>query len=348
MADLDLCFTPATELARRVRAAELSPVEIVENSLARIEQVNPVLNCFCFVYPDEALELARRAERAVSRGDTIGPLHGVPIAIKDLTPTRGKRTTMGSYAYEDHVPETSALLVEKLLGAGAIMVGKTTTPEFAYSSFTDSPLWGITRNPWDTGRTPGGSSGGSGAAVAAGCVPLAEGSDMGGSVRIPASWSGVVGLKPSFGRIPFDFLPTQLDTIQHLGPLARTVADARLFVDIGQGPDERDLMSLAPPLALSAAARLVGRGLAPGARRRPRPLRSGPGGRGGNTPGGRGARRGRGGRTRRSTLAGRERSRTLGSPTGVSTSRRSSVTFSRPTETGWILACSRSWTTAWQ
>ena len=251
MADLDLCFTPATELARRVCAAELSPVEIVENSLARIEQVNPVLNCFCFVYPDEALELARRAERAVSRGDTIGPLHGVPIAIKDLTPTRGKRTTMGSYAYEDHVPETSALLVEKLLGAGAIMVGKTTTPEFAYSSFTDSPLWGITRNPWDTGRTPGGSSGGSGAAVAAGCVPLAEGSDMGGSVRIPASWSGVVGLKPSFGRIPFDFLPTQLDTIQHLGPLARTVADARLFVDIGQGPDERDLMSLAPPLALS-------------------------------------------------------------------------------------------------
>ena len=254
---------------------------------------------------------------------------------------------MGSYAYEDHVPETSALLVEKLLGAGAIMVGKTTTPEFAYSSFTDSPLWGITRNPWDTSRTPGGSSGGSGAAVAAGCVPLAEGSDMGGSVRIPASWSGVVGLKPSFGRIPFDFLPTQLDTIQHLGPLARTVADARLFVDIGQGPDERDLMSLAPPLALSGPLDSSAEGLrlaldvdlghyavAPEVEAATRQAAEA-------------LARGRGGRTRRSTSAGRETSRTPGSLTGVSTSRRSSVTFSRPTETGWILACSRSWTTAW-
>ena len=250
MADLDLCYTPATELARLVRARELSPVEIVANSLERIEQVNPLLNCFCFVYPDEALELARQAEAQAARSQPLGPLHGVPIAIKDLTPTKGKRTTMGSYAFEHHVPEESAALVEKLLGAGAIMVGKTTTPEFAYSSFTDSPLWGVTRNPWNAERTPGGSSGGSGAAVASGCVPLAEGSDMGGSVRIPASWSGVVGLKPSFGRIPLDFLPTQFDTIQHLGPLARTVADARLFVATGQGPDERDIMSLSPPLQL--------------------------------------------------------------------------------------------------
>jgi Asp-tRNA(Asn)/Glu-tRNA(Gln) amidotransferase A subunit family amidase len=158
---------------------------------------------------------------------------------------------MGSYAFEHYVPEESALIVDKLLGAGAIMVGKTTTPEFAYSSFTESPLWGITRNPWNPERTPGGSSGGSGAAVASGCVPLAEGSDMGGSVRIPASWSGIVGLKPSFGRIPLDFLPTQFDTIQHLGPLARTVADARLFLAASQGPDDRDIMSLAPALDLS-------------------------------------------------------------------------------------------------
>jgi Asp-tRNA(Asn)/Glu-tRNA(Gln) amidotransferase A subunit family amidase len=141
------------------------------------------------------------------------------------------------------------------------MVGKTTTPEFAYSSFTESPLWGITRNPWNLERTPGGSSGGSGAAVASGCVPLAEGTDMGGSVRIPASWSGLVGLKPSFGRIPLDFLPTQFDTIQHFGPLARTVADARLFVAVAQGPDDRDIMSLAPALDLSGPLDSSARGL---------------------------------------------------------------------------------------
>lgn len=251
MPDLDLCYTPATELASLIHRRELSPVEVVANSLDRIEQVNPVLNCFCFVYPEEALEQARKAEAAVAHGAALGPLHGVPIAIKDLTPTAGKRTTMGSYAFEHYVPERSALIVERLLGAGAIMVGKTTTPEFAYSSFTDSRLWGITRNPWNPGRTPGGSSGGSGAAVASGCVPLAEGTDMGGSVRIPASWSGIVGLKPSFGRIPLDFLPTQFDTIQHFGPLARTVDDARLFLAAAQGPDDRDIMSLSPALDLS-------------------------------------------------------------------------------------------------
>lgn len=251
MADIELSYMPATELARAIRAGELSPVEVVANSLERIDEVNPALNCFCFTYPDEALAVAREAERAVRAGERLGPLHGVPIAIKDLTPTKGKRTTMGSYAFEHNVPAENALIVDRLLGAGAIMVGKTTTPEFAYSSFTESPLWGVTRNPWDPARTPGGSSGGSGAAVASGCVPLAEGTDMGGSVRIPAAWSGVVGLKPSFGRIPLDFLPTQFDTIQHFGPLARTVADARLFLAVAQGPDDADILSLAPALDLS-------------------------------------------------------------------------------------------------
>jgi Asp-tRNA(Asn)/Glu-tRNA(Gln) amidotransferase A subunit family amidase len=251
VADLDLCYTPATELARLIAVGQVSPVEVVANSIERIDEVNPVLNCFCFVFPEEALEQARTAEQAVVAGRELGPLHGIPIAIKDLTPTKGKRTTMGSFAFEHHVPEESALIVDKLLGAGAIMVGKTTTPEFAYSSFTESPLWGITRNPWNPERTPGGSSGGSGAAVASGCVPIAEGTDMGGSVRIPASWSGIVGLKPSFGRIPLDFLPTQFDTIQHFGPLARTVDDARLFLAGTQGPDDRDIMSLAPALDLS-------------------------------------------------------------------------------------------------
>ncbi len=261
MPDIDLCYTPATELVRLVRARELSPVELVENSLERIDEVNGTLNCFCFVYPDEAIEAARAAERAVSAGSPLGPLHGLPIAIKDITPTKGKRTTMGSYAFEHHVPDESALLVDTLLDAGAIMVGKTTTPEFAYSSFTRSPLWGITRNPWNPERTPGGSSGGSGAAVASGCVPLAEGTDMGGSVRIPASFCGIVGLKPSFGRIPLDFLPTQFDTIHHFGPLARTIADARLFLDVAQGPDDRDIMSLAPALDLSGQPDSSAKGL---------------------------------------------------------------------------------------
>ncbi|HEY8014027.1 MAG TPA: amidase, partial [Dongiaceae bacterium] len=248
MADLDLCYMPATEMARRIRDGQLSPVDLMENTLARIEEVNPTLNCFCFVYPEEARAKAKAAEEAVRQRRPLNPLHGVPFAIKDLTPTKGKRTTCGSYAFEQWVPEEDAPIVEALTKAGGIMVGKTTTPEFAYSSFTESPLWGITRNPWDTQRTPGGSSGGSGAAVASGCVPLAEGSDMGGSVRIPASFCGIVGLKPSFGRIPFTILPSMFDSLSHFGPLARTVDDAGLFLDVTQGPDERDIQSLKPKI----------------------------------------------------------------------------------------------------
>ena len=248
MTNLDLCYTPATELARRIAGGALSPVAVIENSLARIAEVNPTLNCFCFTYPEEALEKARAAERAVAAGEALGPLHGVPIAIKDLTPTKGKTTTLGSRIHEHNVPDHDAVIVEKLLGAGAIMVGKTTTPEFAYSSYTESLLWGITRNPWNAERSPGGSSGGSAAAVASGCVPLAEGSDMGGSVRIPAALCGIVGLKPSFGRIPFEILPSQFDQISHFGPLGRTVADIALFLSVTQGPDERDIQTLKPAL----------------------------------------------------------------------------------------------------
>lgn len=244
MTILELSYTPATALAARIRQKEISPVEVVSNCLERIDEVNPTLNCFCFVFADEAMDSARTAEAAVMRGDPLGPLHGVPVAFKDFTPTRGKRTTLGSYAFEDWVPNHDALVVERLQAAGAIMVGKTTTPEFAHSAFTRSPLWGVTRNPWDTRKTPGGSSGGSAAAVATGCVPLAEGTDMGGSVRIPASLCGIVGLKPSLGRIPMDILPTVFDTISHFGPLSRTIADAALFLSAASGPSDRDIMSL--------------------------------------------------------------------------------------------------------
>ncbi len=261
MADLELCYAPATELAARIRRKDISPVDVVANSLQRIEAVNPILNCFCFVFPEEALELARGAEAAVMRGEALGPLHGVPVAIKDFTPTRGKRTTLGSFAFENWIPNHDALIVERLRDAGAIMVGKTTTPEFAHSSFTNSPLWGITRNPWNTAKTPGGSSGGSAAAVAAGCVPLAEGTDMGGSVRIPASFSGIVGMKPSLGRIPMDILPTVFDTISHFGPLTRTMGDAALFLSVASGPADRDILSLSPAIAFEVPPRADVKGL---------------------------------------------------------------------------------------
>ncbi len=246
--DLELAYTPAVELARLIRTKAVSPVEVMDNALARIEAVDAALNCFAFVYPEEASAKAREAERAVTSGAELGPLHGLPVAIKDFTPTRGKVTTRGSRAFADWVPDEDALIVQRLAAAGAIMVGKTTSPEFAYASFTESPLWGVTRNPWDPARTPGGSSGGSAAAVATGCVALAEGTDMGGSVRIPASFCGIVGLKPSLGRIPMDILPTVFDSISHFGPLARTLGDAALFLAATQGPDACDIQSLVPAL----------------------------------------------------------------------------------------------------
>jgi Asp-tRNA(Asn)/Glu-tRNA(Gln) amidotransferase A subunit family amidase len=244
VADLELAYMPATELARRIRDKEISPVEVVDNALARIGEVNRTINAFCFVHAAEALAKARAAEEAVMRGDDVGPLHGVPTAFKDLTPTAGKTTTMGgSYMYEEWVPETSAPVVERIEAAGAISLGKTTSPEFGYSGFTASRMWGVTRNPWNTERTPGGSSGGAAAAVASGCVPFAEGSDGGGSVRIPAAFCGLVGPKPSLGRIPAKASANCFESLTHHGPLARTIDDAALFIRVAQGPDEHDILS---------------------------------------------------------------------------------------------------------
>ena len=243
-ADLDLCYLPATEIAARIRVGELTATRVIENSLARIGAINPKLNCFCFVYPEEAMALASELDREAKAGKFRGPLHGVPFAIKDLTPTKGKRTTLGSYAYEHWVPDYDAPIVEALKAAGGIMVGKTTTPEFAYSGFTESPLWGITRNPWNPDRTAGGSSGGAGVAVASGCVPLAEGSDMGGSVRIPAAFCGLVGVKPSFGRVPQTPGFPGWEHVGAIGPLARTVRDAAAVLDVIAGGDDRDRHSL--------------------------------------------------------------------------------------------------------
>lgn len=244
MVDLDLSFMSASELADAILRRQVSAFEVIDNSLKRIAQANEKLNCFCFVFPDEALAAAQRADEALARDERVGRFHGVPIAFKDMTPTAGKRTTLGSYAFEHWVPERNAAIFDRLLAEGAIMVGKTTTSELAYSFITDTRLWGTTRNPWNTDHTPGGSSGGSASAVASGCIPMAEGSDMGGSVRLPAAFCGIVGFKPSFGRIPFDILPSEFDTFCHFGPLTRSVKDAAQFVAAAMGPDNRDFSSL--------------------------------------------------------------------------------------------------------
>ena len=246
----DPTLLPATRLAAMIRAREISPVELVEASLARIEAVQRVNNPFALVLADEARAAARGAERAVMRGDPLGPLHGLPVAFKDFTPTAGHRTTRGSVAYRHWVADCDPVIVRRFKAAGAITVGKTTTPEFAHSSFTRSPLFGHTTNPWDPSKTSGGSSGGSAVAVTTGCVALAEGTDMGGSIRIPAALCGCVGLKPSLGRIPMDILATVFDDMSHFGPLARTVEDAALFLRVAEGPDPADISTQRVPVPL--------------------------------------------------------------------------------------------------
>jgi aspartyl-tRNA(Asn)/glutamyl-tRNA(Gln) amidotransferase subunit A len=238
----DLVFTSAVDLAGAIRTKLVSPVEAVDAVLSRIERLNPRLNAYCAVTADAARAEARSAEAALMRGDTLGPLHGVPYSVKDLVITRGVRTAFGSCIYEHNVPDEDAPIVERLRAAGAILVGKTTTPEFGWKGTTDSPLTGISRNPWDLTKTPGGSSGGAAAAVAAGLAPLAVGTDGGGSIRIPGSFCGVFGLKPTYGVVPVYPVPAT-GTLSHAGPMTRTVRDAALMLQVMAGPDDRDPLS---------------------------------------------------------------------------------------------------------
>lgn len=228
-----------------LRSGEASAVDLVESCLRRIDEVQPELNCFVSVWADEALDRARTVD--VSRGG----LAGIPVAIKDTSSWEGHLSTSGSVTLRDNIAGHTDAVVQSLLDAGAIIVGSTNTPEFAHAGITDNPLWGVTRNPHDTSRTPGGSSGGSAAAVASGCVALAEGSDMGGSVRIPAAWCGIVGLKPSLGRIPMTALPGSFDLLSHHGPLARSVDDAWEFLVATQGPSLSDPFAVLAPLTRS-------------------------------------------------------------------------------------------------
>jgi aspartyl-tRNA(Asn)/glutamyl-tRNA(Gln) amidotransferase subunit A len=243
----DLCFTPATRLAEMIRTKALSPVELTRAVLDRIARLNPTLNAFCTLLPEQATEAARAAEGAVMKGGPLGPLHGVPYSIKDLAMTQGVRTMGGSFIYEHRVPDHDAPFVRRLKAAGGIFLGKTTSPEFGWKGLGDSPLTGVTRNPWNTGMTTGGSSAGAGAAAAAGLGPLAHGSDGGGSIRIPAAFCGVVGYKPSYGRVP-QWPVSNNDYSTHNGPMTRTVADAALMLSVMAGPDDWDRTALdAPP-----------------------------------------------------------------------------------------------------
>ncbi len=250
MSDLDLCYMPATEALAQFRARKLSPVELMKAVIRRAEAVDKKVKAFTFTYFEEALAAAREAEAKYAKtGARLGALEGLPIAVKDESFIKGKPTSFGSLVYQDFVPDITSPSNERIMKAGGIVHARTATPEFSCSSVTQTRRWGVTRNPWNPKFTPGGSSGGSGASLASGTCSIATGSDIGGSIRIPASCSGVVGYKPPYGRNPDD-PPFNLDPYCHTGPMARTVADAILLQNVMCGPSPSDIASLRPKLRL--------------------------------------------------------------------------------------------------
>ncbi|PYM24984.1 MAG: amidase [Candidatus Rokuibacteriota bacterium] len=241
---MDLHWQSATTLARLIRQKKVSPVEVLGAILDRIDKLNPRLNAFVTLTAEQARREARAAERALTkRSATLGPLHGVPFSVKDLVITKGVRTTFGTPLYRDNVPTEDAPIVTRLKAAGGIMLGKTNTPTMGWIGATHNLLFGVTRNPWNLERTPGGSSGGASAAAAAGLGPLHVGTDGGGSIRIPAAFAGIYGFKASYGRIP-TYPTSGAWSLSHVGPMTRTVADAALMLNVCAGPDERDQYSL--------------------------------------------------------------------------------------------------------
>ena len=247
MAGTDLCYMPAVELDRLIRAGDVSPVEITNAVLARIERLNPTLNAYITVTADLARSQAREAEGRARSGERRGPLDGIPYSVKDLEDTAGVRTTYGSKWFERHVPSADGAAAGRLRAAGGVLVGKTNTPHFGHKDMSDNLIGPPCRNPWQTDRTSGGSSGGAASGVAAGLGPLAHGSDGAGSIRCPASLCGVVGLKPSFGRVPYYPSPDPWASRSHNGPITRTVRDAALMLSALAGPDPRDPLSIDTP-----------------------------------------------------------------------------------------------------
>jgi amidase len=263
VSDDDLCFTSAVELARKLHARELSARELLDAYTDRVQRVNPELNAIVTLAEEQASEQAAAADDAAARGEPLGPLHGLPIAVKDLADTAGIRTTYGSPLFADHVPDSDAPHVARLRAAGAVIIGKTNTPEFGAGSQTFNPVFGVTRNPWDTRLTPGGSSGGAAAAVAAGLLPFADGSDLAASVRNPAAMCSVVGLRTTPGLVA-SADPARDDVFDALGvvgPIARSAADAALLLSGLRGDDPG--LPLARPMAgTTAVAGMSGGGTA--------------------------------------------------------------------------------------
>lgn len=247
MSGLEICFMTAAELSHRIRAKELSAREVMEAFLAQIERVNPKVNAIVTLLPEQAIEQATTADEALARGEAVAALHGLPIAHKDLFPTREIRTTFGSPIFKDFVPAEDALIVERLKKAGAITIGKTNTPEFGAGAQTYNEVFGETLNPYDTSMTCGGSSGGAAVALACGMLPIADGSDTGGSLRIPANFCNVVGFRTSPGRVPIWPNVAGWSPITVQGPMARTVRDAALILGAIAGPDPRSPIAIAEP-----------------------------------------------------------------------------------------------------
>ena len=248
----DLVWLTATELAALIRKGEVSTVEVLQAHLAQIDALNPQLNAIVTYLPEQALELARAADEKQARGDELGILHGLPIAHKDLFETAGIRSTMGSPVFADYVPESDDLIIARLKAAGCITLGKTNVPEFGAGSHTFNPVFGATRNPYDLSKTCGGSSGGAAVALAAGLLPIADGSDMGGSLRNPASFCNVVGLRPTPGRVPRYPKADAWSTLSVDGPMGRTVQDVALMLQAIAGYDPRSPIALDEPASLFA------------------------------------------------------------------------------------------------
>ena len=262
MTNTDLAFLPATELRDMIRNKKVSPVEATTTFLDRIEAFDSQLNAYLTVLPEDALRAARAAEDAVMQGSELGPLHGVPVSIKDLEMTSGVRTTGGSLLFEDRVPDVDSEVVRRIMGAGAVLLGKTNTPEMGLLGHNENRLGDHCRNPWDTSRTTGGSSGGAGAAIAAGLCTLASGSDGGGSIRIPAGFCGTYGIKPTQGRVPrlVGAMAAQVaNQFSQSGPMSRTVRDSALLLQVLAGRHPGDPTSLRdePEDYLAAADRGV-------------------------------------------------------------------------------------------
>jgi aspartyl-tRNA(Asn)/glutamyl-tRNA(Gln) amidotransferase subunit A len=250
----DIAYLSATEMAAGIRSGQLTSEQAVARVLERIARTQTVLNAFATVCADEALAQACAADAARARGEALGPLHGVPFSVKDIINTKGVRTAWGSRLMAQNVPDADAVAVARLKKAGAVLIGKTTTSEFAWKLLTDSPLNGVTRYPWNPDLTPGGSSGGAAVAVAARLGPLALATDAGASTRLPAACCGVVGLKPTLGLIPHTQVPDGFNNFVHLGVIARTVADVALMLDAVAGPDAADPHSLGAPAPQAVAA----------------------------------------------------------------------------------------------